>query len=119
MRDVYRLRGTGVVEVASELTRVDGCDLCRAVRMTHWYHEDEVCWIAECDVCDVPMVVWRWHGKTPPPEHLEHMRAHLHDVATTEMGEYYVDDHMRNIPDHWHAHARPKGGFFGGRRKPL
>jgi hypothetical protein len=24
-----------------------------------------------------------------------------------------VDDHMRNIPDHWHAHARPKGGFFG------
>ena len=85
--------------------------------MTHWYHEDEVCWIAECDVCDVPMVVWRWHGKTPPPEHLEHMRAHLHDVATTEMGEYYVDDHMRNIPNHWHSHARPKGGFFGGRRK--
>jgi hypothetical protein len=29
-----------------------------------------------------------------------------------------VDDHMRNIPDHWHAHARPKGGFFGTRRKP-
>jgi hypothetical protein len=20
---------------------------------------------------------------------------------------------MRNIPDHYHAHARPKGGFFG------
>ena len=83
MRDVHRFRGTGVVEVASELTRVAGCDLCRAVRMTHWYHEDEVCWIAECDVCDVPMVVWRWHGKTPPPEHLEHMRAHLHDVPWT------------------------------------
>ena len=27
--------------------------------------------------------------------------------------EHYVDDHMRNIPDHYHAHARPKGGFFG------
>jgi len=25
-----------------------------------------------------------------------------------------VDDVMRNIPDHWHAHARPQGGFFGG-----
>jgi hypothetical protein len=20
---------------------------------------------------------------------------------------------MRNIPDHYHAHGRPKGGFFG------
>jgi hypothetical protein len=20
---------------------------------------------------------------------------------------------MRNIPDHFHAHARPRGGFFG------
>ena len=85
--------------------------------MTHWYHEDEVCWIAECDVCDVPMVVWRWHGTTPSSEHLEHMRARLHDVAQAEVGEYYVDDHMRNIPDHWHAHARPKGGFFGTRRR--
>jgi hypothetical protein len=24
-----------------------------------------------------------------------------------------VDHHMRNIPDHWHAHARPDGRFFG------
>ena len=100
-----------------EFTRVAGCDLCRAARMTPWHHEDEICWIAECDVSDVPMVVWRWHGTTPPPEHLEHMRARLHDVAQAEVGEYYVDDHMRNIPDHWHAHARPKGGFFGTRRK--
>ncbi len=101
---------------ASEFTRIEGCDLCRAVRMTPWYHEDDVCWIAECDVCDTPMVVWRWHGTAPPPEHVEHMRARLHDVATAQIGEYYVDDHMRNIPDHWHAHARPKGGFFGARR---
>ena len=30
-------------------------------------------------------------------------------------GEHYVDDNMRNIPDHYHAHARPTGGFFGPR----
>jgi hypothetical protein len=24
---------------------------------------------------------------------------------------------MRNIPDHFHAHARPKDGFFGRDRK--
>ena len=27
--------------------------------------------------------------------------------------EHYVDDNMRNIPDHYHAHGRPAGGFFG------
>ena len=27
-----------------------------------------------------------------------------------------IDDHMRNIPNHWHAHARPKGGFFGRKK---
>ena len=26
---------------------------------------------------------------------------------------HYVDGNMRNIPDHFHAHARPEGGFFG------
>ena len=38
--------------------------------------------------------------------------------AAAELGRFYLDGHMRNIPDHWHAHARPEGGFFGhGRRR--
>ena len=94
-------------------TRVQGCDLCRAAKITHWYHEDDICWVAECDICEVPMVVWRYHGTQPPPEHLAHMHAKLREIATAEFGEVFVDDHMRNIPDHYHAHGRPKGGFFG------
>ena len=39
--------------------RVDTCDLCRAKRITPWFHEDEICWIAECEICETPMVVWR------------------------------------------------------------
>ena len=93
--------------------RVAGCDLCRADRITPWYHEDDICWIAECEICAVPMVVWRFHGTEPPREHLQHMHARLQDVAAAHFGEFYVDDHMRNIPDHYHAHGRPKGGFFG------
>jgi hypothetical protein len=37
----------------------------------------------------------------------------LHDllatVADAELGEggWRIDDHMRNVPDHYHAHARP------------
>ena len=34
-------------------------------------------------------------------------------IAAARLGEFWVDDHMRNIPDHYHAHARPDGGFFG------
>ena len=98
---------------ASGFSRVADCDLCRAARMTPWYHEDEICWIAECDICQVPMVVWRHHGTAPPADHVAHMRARLREVAAARLGEVWVDDHMRNIPDHYHAHARPDGGFFG------
>ena len=61
------------------------------------------------------MVVWRFHGTEPPAEHLD---AHARPSwagwpGTTLTVEHYVDDNMRNIPDHYHAHARPKGGFFG------
>jgi hypothetical protein len=92
---------------------VDGCDLCTAARITPWYYEDEICWIAECEICAVPMVVWRQHGIAPPPGELSHMLDRLREVATTRFGDFYVDNHMRNIPDHYHAHGRPAGGFFG------
>jgi hypothetical protein len=94
--------------------RAAHCDLCEAARMTLWYHEDDVCWIAECEICEVPMVVWREHDPSPPPEVLEYLHARLAEVVAEHCEfEHYVDDHMRNIPDHYHAHARPIGGFFG------
>jgi len=99
---------------ATGTDRVEGCDLCEAARITPWFHEDEVCWIAECEICYVPMVVWRVHGVVPPPADLAHMHRELARVAVDCLSvEHYVDDNMRNIPDHYHAHARPKGGFFG------
>jgi hypothetical protein len=92
----------------------ESCDLCEAARITPWFHEDDVCWIAECEICAVPMVVWRGHGTDPPAEELAHMHARLAEVVEVHFTyEHYVDDNMRNIPDHYHAHARPRGGFFG------
>jgi hypothetical protein len=92
----------------------DDCDLCEAARITHWFHEDDVCWIAECEICAVPMVVWRAHGVSPPAGDLEHMHRQLAAVVDRHFEfQHYVDDNMRNIPDHYHAHARPQGGFFG------
>ena len=100
--------------MASALERSDNCDLCEAARITPWFHEDDVCWIAECEICAVPMVVWRGHGRTPPEEALTYMHAKLAMVVSEHFEfDHYVDDNMRNIPDHYHAHGRPVGGFFG------
>jgi hypothetical protein len=90
------------------------CELCEAARITPWYYDDETCWIAECEICEVPMVVWRQHGTHPPQADKDYMHARLREVAAAHFDEnIYIDDHMRNIPDHYHAHGRPSGGFWG------
>ena len=36
------------------MARPDGqCELCEAARLTTWYHEDDICWVAECEICAV------------------------------------------------------------------
>ena len=96
-----------------------GCELCEAARLTPWFHEDDTCWVAECEACWVPMVVWRRHGIDPSEAERTHMLERLGTVATEAYGEYWLDPDRRSIPDHWHVHARPKGGFHGhGRPRP-
>lgn len=96
------------------------CELCEAARITPWHHEDDICWVADCEICDVPMVVWREHGVEPPEDVHAHMLSRLHEVATARFGVdgYSIDGVMRQIPDHFHAHARDPGWWlrrFGGR----
>jgi hypothetical protein len=40
--------------------------------------------------------------------------ARLSAAAADRYGErgFWIDAERRRIPDHWHAHARPAGGFF-------
>ena len=85
------------------------CDLCEAARLTRWYSEDDVCWVADCEICEVPMVVWRRHAIDPSADELAHMNAALARAAEQLFVTWVVDGHRRNIPDHWHAHARPSG----------
>jgi hypothetical protein len=91
----------------------DSCLLCAAEKLTPWYHEDDVCWVADCEICATPMVVWRWHGTEPSPADLDHMLGRLADAADQVFDGHYLDGNMRKIPDHFHMHARPEGGFFG------
>ena len=89
------------------------CLLCSAERVTPWHLEDDDCWVADCMVCATPMVVWRTHG-LPEPELEAQLLTRLERVAAERYGHegYWVDGERRRIPDHWHAHARPAGGFF-------
>ncbi len=90
------------------------CDLCEAARLSEWHHEDDVCWVADCEVCGVPMVVWKQHGPTPPDVDIEHMVAQLTRVADARFGpgEWSVDRVMRQIPNHFHAHGRDPNWWF-------
>ena len=97
------------------------CELCQAARFTEWFYEDDDCWIAECESCSVPMVVWRVHDPDPPDDVKAMLHAKLAVVIERHFeNEHYVDDNLRTIPTHYHAHARPKGGPFNGglRRRP-
>ena len=83
------------------------CELCAAVRMTTWWFDDEVCWVAECDACGVPMVVWKVHDPDPPAAVKAALWDRLRTVADTHgPSHYWIDDRLRTIPGHYHAHAR-------------
>jgi hypothetical protein len=58
------------------------------------------------------MFAWRVHG-LPEREVEELLLAKLSEVAAERYPKgYWIDGERRRIPDHWHAHARPAGGFF-------
>ena len=90
----------------------EACELCEAAPLTPRHHHDDVCWVADCESCDVPMVVWRRHGAQPPDAEHTHMLDMLGAVAdaTYGAGRWRLDPAMRQIPDHFHAHARPRIG---------
>jgi hypothetical protein len=82
--------------------------------MTTWYHDDDLCWIADCEVCDVPMVVWKQHGAAPPDADVARMIELLEQKAAERFdgAEFKIDRVMRQIPDHFHAHARDSGWWL-------
>ena len=90
----------------SDATKI--CELCEAAKLTHWYFEGETCWVADCEVCDTPMVVWKSHGTDPSEEVEQFMLDRLGEAADSRFGPggWSYDRVMRQIPDHFHAHAR-------------
>ena len=65
----------------------EGCDLCDAAVVTKRYFDDEICWVGDCEICLVPMVVWREHDASPP----EDVKRHLHEVLAVVADEEFLD----------------------------
>ena len=69
-------------------------------------------------------VVLRADGRVedPRPDPPDDVKAMLHAKLAAVMAELFedahvVDDNMRTIPTHYHAHARPKTWGRGFRRR--
>jgi len=97
-----------------------GCELCELARTTTWYvvYDEPVRFtILDCDSCDVPMAVLGAHRATPTSEERVAMHAALGSLADRKYPRgWYLDDHMRQIPDHYHVHARPYPAWWSHRR---
>lgn len=88
----------------------ESCELCQAARFTHWYAETDHGWVADCEVCAVPMVVWWHHGTEPAADVRASLLASLASAADERFGagEWQLDTAMRQVPTHFHAHARDR-----------
>ena len=84
------------------------CDLCEAAHISPWHHEDDVCWVADCEICDVPMVVWKHHGPVPPDDDVAHMVGATDPGGRRPLRRGRVDGRPGHaqIPNHFHAHGR-------------
>jgi len=88
-----------------------GCELCQPARTTAWHAEVREPFpfvVIDCDSCDVPMAVLGAHRRQPSDAERAAMQRELGRIADEKYpGGWFFDDHMRQIPDHYHVHARP------------
>lgn len=93
------------------MAAVKRCELCELARTTPWYAEFDQPFrfaILDCDSCDVPMAVLGAHRRELSADEAEVIRAALTKIADEKFPSgWFFDDHMRQIPDHYHIHARP------------
>ncbi|MBI1815870.1 MAG: hypothetical protein HYR72_12900 [Deltaproteobacteria bacterium] len=87
------------------------CELCECAPITRRYAEYQQPFrfvIMDCDSCDVPMAVLGEHRRAPHDTERAFMQAALGAIADAMFRHgWFFDDHMRQIPDHYHLHARP------------
>jgi hypothetical protein len=95
------------------------CELCELARTTAWYAEYEDPFrfvVLDCDSCDVPMAVLGEHRRTVDAGERVVLQRALALIADAKYPQGWTfDDRMRQIPDHYHAHARPFPSWWKGK----
>jgi hypothetical protein len=93
-----------------------GCELCELARTTQWYVEHDEPFrfaVIDCDSCDVPMAVLGEHRSSITDLERDVLRKALAGIADEKYPQGWTfDDRMRQIPDHYHAHARPHPAWW-------
>jgi hypothetical protein len=112
-----RAADRGTATVAERMgSAVPGCELCDLKRTTRWYaqfHHPVAFTVIDCDSCDVPMAVLAEHRTTVTAAERAAIERALALVAeSVDLGEVFFDDRMRQIPDHYHMHVRPRPGWW-------
>jgi hypothetical protein len=101
---------------------MSACELCELAPTTTWYAEIDEPFrfvILDCDSCDVPMAVLGEHRAVPNDDERAVMQDALTQIAEEKYPKgWFFDDHMRQIPDHYHLHARPYPEWLARFRLP-
>jgi hypothetical protein len=64
--------------------------------------------VVDCDSCDVPMAVLGVHRREISADERTAIQRGLAALGDRLFPEgWFFDDHMRQIPDHYHCHVRP------------
>ena len=84
----------------------DKCPLCAPVeKRTNWYFEDNICWVADCESCGIPMVVLKRHETLPEI----YEQVHMNNITRLLFGEKRkIRSTMKKIKNHYHFHVEKK-----------
>lgn len=84
------------------------CELCRAEIITPRFFDSERFWIALCISCNEPLAVAVEHVSVIDGGTYLQMAGELEEVARQFFTgrRFFIDNVMRQIPDHYHMHAR-------------
>lgn len=76
------------------------CPLCERGKVSHWYLEDDICWVADCITFGLPMIVLKRHTMDPTDQELNHLKSVVNNLFPSKglrKGQRRRADHL-----HWH-----------------
>lgn len=86
---------------------MEGCELCKREKINDVYYEDDVVWITVCKTCQCPLIVIKKHIADPTQSEKHYcINKAMKVCGRMFRGPVLVDEKMRTIKDHWHAHLR-------------